>query len=75
MKDYNIKAELTATERVGFHRYTFPRSDSSHIIFDVGHKQGESSDVTDAFVKWDGRNEIQGYVETNPEYVKFCDPG
>lgn len=75
LKDYDIKAELTATERVGFHRYTFPKSEMAHIIFDVGHKQGESSDVTDAWIKWDGKYEVEGYVETYPEYVKFCDPG
>jgi predicted alpha-1,2-mannosidase len=32
---YNIKAELTATERVGFHRYTFPSTDSAQIILDL----------------------------------------
>ena len=26
LDDYNIKAELTSTVRVGFHRYTFPQS-------------------------------------------------
>jgi putative alpha-1,2-mannosidase len=26
LDDYNIKAELTATERVGFHQYTFPKN-------------------------------------------------
>ena len=75
LKDYNIKAELTATERVGFHRYTFPQSDESRLIFDVGHKQGESSDVTDAYAKLVNSNELEGYVETYPEYAKFCDPG
>ena len=35
LKRYNIKAELTATERVGFHQYTFPASDSSKIIIDL----------------------------------------
>ena len=75
LKDYNIKAELTATERVGFHRYTFPQSDSSRIIFDIGHKQGESSDVIEAFAQLVNKNEIEGYVETYPEYAKFCDPG
>jgi len=75
LKDYNIKAELTATERVGFHRYTFPKSENAHLIFDIGHKQGESSDVTDAFARLVNKNEVEGYVETNPEYVKFCDPG
>ncbi|MCK5345060.1 MAG: glycoside hydrolase family 92 protein, partial [Candidatus Heimdallarchaeota archaeon] len=24
LKDYNVKAELTSTQRAGFHRYTFP---------------------------------------------------
>ncbi len=75
LKDYGIKAELTATERVGFHRYTWPASDSSKLIFDIGHKQGESSDVTEAFARLTDDNFIEGYVETNPEYVKFCDPG
>jgi len=33
---YNIKAELTATERVGFHQYTFPKNASTpHIIIDL----------------------------------------
>src|SRR5690606_10384967 len=75
LKDYNIKAEITATERVGFHRYTFPESDNSRLIFDIGHKQGESSDVTEAKAQLVNGNEVEGSVETNPEYVKFCDPG
>ncbi|MCB0658524.1 MAG: GH92 family glycosyl hydrolase [Saprospiraceae bacterium] len=74
LKDYHIKAELTATERVGFHRYTFPASDSSGILFDIGHKQGESSDVIRAVAELVNGNEIEGSVETYPEYCKFCDP-
>ena len=74
LKDYMIKAELTATTRVGYHRYTFPETSSAHLIIDVGHKQGESSDVTEAYAKVNG-DEIEGYVITYPEYVKFCDPG
>ncbi len=75
LKDYGIRAELTATERVGFHRYTFPETTQAHLIIDIGHKQGESSDVTDAFAKVVNGNEVEGYVETYPEYVKFGDPG
>ena len=70
LKDYNIKAELTATARVGFHRYTFPQSDSSHIIFDIGHRMGESGPVLDAAVKLVDGTHIEGYVITKPEYVK-----
>jgi predicted alpha-1,2-mannosidase len=75
LKDYNIKAELTATTRVAYHRYTFPASEQSHILFDIGHKQGESSDVTEAWAQFDGNTVVQGYVVTYPEYVKFCDEG
>ncbi|MBB6112391.1 alpha-1,2-mannosidase, putative [Mucilaginibacter lappiensis] len=31
----NIIAEMTTTTRVGFHQYTFPKSDQSHIILDL----------------------------------------
>jgi predicted alpha-1,2-mannosidase len=75
LKDYNIKAELTTTERVRFHRYTFPESENFHFIFDIGHKQGESSNVTEAFIKRVGPREIEGYVVTYPEYLKVCDEG
>ena len=75
LKDYNIKAEITSTKRVGFHRYTFPESKEARLIFDIGHKQGESSDVTEAYAALVNKNEVEGYVITYPEYVKFCDPG
>lgn len=35
LEDYNILAELTTTARVGFHQYTFPKTDSAHIILDL----------------------------------------
>src|SRR6201996_6545489 len=35
LDDYHILAEMTATTRVGFHQYTFPASDQSHIILDL----------------------------------------
>ena len=36
LSDYGITAELTSTTRVGFHKYTYPESDKSYIIFDTG---------------------------------------
>ena len=36
LKDYQIWAELTSTDRVGMHRYTFPKSDQTYIFFDTG---------------------------------------
>jgi predicted alpha-1,2-mannosidase len=75
LEDHAIDAELTATERVGFHRYTFREPGMANLIIDIGHKQGESSDVTEAFARVINGNEVEGYVETYPEYAKFCDPG
>lgn len=33
-----IKVELTASERVGFHRYTFPRDGEVNIVMDFNHR-------------------------------------
>ena len=35
LERYGIVAELTATSRVGFHRYTFPASDDAKLLFDM----------------------------------------
>ena len=75
LKDYQVKVELTATERVGFQRYTFPKSDSSHVIMDIGNKLGESGNVRDAYIKQVDESTIEGYVVTEPEYVKKYQAG
>ena len=75
LKDYRIKVELTATERVGFQRYTFPESDSSHVIFDIGNRLGESGNVRDAYIRQVDEHTLEGYVVTEPEYVKKYQTG
>ncbi|TPG66359.1 GH92 family glycosyl hydrolase [Hymenobacter nivis] len=72
---YRITAELTATKRVGFHRYTFPKSDQARILLDIGNKQGESSEVTDASVQMLDATHFAGFVTTSPKYVQTYDPG
>ncbi|WP_263350605.1 GH92 family glycosyl hydrolase [Acidicapsa acidisoli] len=42
LKDTGIRAELTATEHCGFHRYTFPASETSHIVLDLTHAYGRT---------------------------------
>jgi len=37
LKDSKVKAELTATERVGVHRYTFPQSEKARFLVDLAH--------------------------------------
>ena len=72
---YNIKAELTATDRVGFHRYTYPKTEQANLIFDIGNKQGESGEVKDAEVQYFEDGRVEGYVITSPVYVNIYQKG
>ncbi|QCX40399.1 glycoside hydrolase family 92 protein [Aureibaculum algae] len=74
LEDYAVKAELTSTERVGYQRFTYPKTEEAHVVIDLGHKQGESGDVTNTFAQIVNENQVEGFIETYPEYVKFCDP-
>ena len=40
LADSGIRVELTATERVAVHRYTFPKSDAAHVVLDLVHMYG-----------------------------------
>ena len=60
LKDYNIRAELTSTRRAGFHRYTFPKSDNSRIILDLGHQIGNNSSQELSELKIRDNNTIEG---------------
>ncbi len=74
LKDYGIRAELTVTERAGFHKYTFPKSDASHILIDMKHGIGDL--CTDAQIKILNNNEIEGHRASNgfvkKQNVYFC---
>jgi len=37
LDDYNVQAELTSTNRAGMMRYTYPESDSAHVVLDLSH--------------------------------------
>ncbi len=41
LERYGIKAELTSTKRVGFHRYTFPKGNNS-VLINLGGQLGPS---------------------------------
>ena len=75
LQDYGILAEVTATQRVAFQRYTYPASEQSRVIFDIGNRSGESGAVKDAHVEVRDDGSIEGYVITLPEYVKKYQPG
>ncbi len=45
LEDYGIRAELTATTRAGFHRYTFPEAKDAHIIIDITHNLADDDPI------------------------------
>ena len=76
LKDYDVTAELTATKRVGFHKYTYPASDSSYVILDIGNELGESGDVKNAYVNYNEEDQsFTGWVSTYPKYVQKYQQG
>jgi len=63
---YNVKAELTASRRVGFHRYTFNNAGESHILIDVGHFllssfKPESQHFVGGKIVFSSSNQVEGY--------------
>ncbi len=58
--DYGIKAEMTATSRVGVHRYTFPKDENSQIHVDLGYAINWDK-PTDTFIKVVNDSTLQGH--------------
>ncbi|WP_299825963.1 GH92 family glycosyl hydrolase [uncultured Pontibacter sp.] len=66
LDDHNILAELTASNRVGMHQYTFPKSDEAHIILDLMAGIYNYDDKTTwTFVRVENDTLITGYRQTN----------
>ncbi len=63
LEDYDIKAELTATTRGGFQRYTFPKNESAQILFDFKITEEEPSTIISAAITKVSDTEIEGYVK------------
>src|SRR5665648_1351 len=74
LDDCGIYAEMTATSRVGFHRYSFPQSSDASIIIDLEHGIGDSVLVSSIKVVDD--HTITGYRNSGgfikDQHVYFC---
>ncbi len=65
LDSYGIKAELTASKRVGFHQYTFPKSDNSHIILDMIYNVYHYNNKNVwTFIRVENDSLITGYRQT-----------
>ena len=52
-----VTAELTATARAGFHRFTYESSDQENIVIDLKHRDK----VIESGLKVTGNDEIEGF--------------
>ena len=57
---YNVDVELTATKRVGFHKYTFNNPADAAIVFDL-QNGGCWDSPTEAYINKVGEKTIEGY--------------
>jgi predicted alpha-1,2-mannosidase len=71
LKDENVKVELTATRRAGFHRYTFPQSDHARVILDLGHQIGSNSSAEPSELSIYNNNRIEGVKSAGLGKVYF----
>ena len=63
LDDYKIKAELTATTRAGMQRYTFPKSQKAHILFDLQVPEEDKTQIIKASIHKVSDTEIEGAVQ------------
>ncbi|MEO1010188.1 MAG: glycoside hydrolase domain-containing protein, partial [Bacteroidota bacterium] len=74
VEPWSIKAELTATDRVGWHRYTYPTGDEAKLMVDLSHilqpnwghslLESEIQIVNDTLVK--GYRKTHGWATNDP---------
>jgi len=62
LPDYQVKVELTATARAGFHRYTFPQTTEAQVVVDLQH--GVGNNVTEAQLTIEDDHTASGYRQS-----------
>ena len=65
LETYGIHAELTATTRVGFHRYAYPSGKEKYLLLDLGTMLGPGG-TEKGYAKQIKQNEIEGYALMAP---------
>lgn len=74
LEDYGVTAEMTATPRVGFHRYSFPACEDASVLIDLEH--GLDARATETYIRVVDQQTIvglrrsTGFVEDHWYY--FC---
>ncbi|VGO19558.1 GH92 family glycosyl hydrolase [Pontiella sulfatireligans] len=82
LQDYDINVELTATERVGVHRYTFPEGEPRRILMDLEHAIQRNTTIH-SYMRVHDAQTVTGYRITGSRWassrflyfaMKFSEP-
>jgi predicted alpha-1,2-mannosidase len=75
--DANCKAEMTATTRCGFHKYTFQKEGNARIILDLLFPAEDQAEILNSEINMVNDTLIEGFANTivpstkNMEYVLY----
>ncbi|MBK5720913.1 GH92 family glycosyl hydrolase [Dysgonomonas sp. Marseille-P4677] len=73
LTDYNIKAELTATTRCGFQRYTYPAAVDSRVMIDLKIPAEYGYNILDAKITQVNERRIEGYSKQQSKNIWSTD--
>ena len=70
LEDPNVKAELTASTRAAFHRYTYNNADQASVLIDLQHgpawnENQYHSHVSACEVNWEDDHTLVGHVDNS----------
>lgn len=64
---WNVKAELTATKRTGWHRYSYPKEKQANLMIDLGHilQPNWGHKLLESHIEVVDQYTVQGYRKTS----------
>jgi len=68
LEDYGVEVRLTATERAGYHRYTYEEGASRNLLFDLGRANNR---VHDWAIETAGNRVLQGFQASGGHKIRF----
>lgn len=73
LTDYQIKAELTATSRCGFQRYTYPQDKDARVMIDLKIPSEYDYQIVEGSVRQTGARRIEGFSKQLSKNVWSAD--
>ena len=73
LTEYQIKAELTATSRCGFQRYTYPQDKDARVMIDLKIPSEYDYQIVEGSIKQTGARRIEGFSKQLSKNVWSAD--